>query len=108
VWIRFKDGRRWKLPEWLPITETRLVELRAAVTQAYKAHQSREDANLGFVPLTFADVACREALELSGLDRMLVLYATYMRVQVADGSWDNGPVGQWRTYPAIYKENDNE
>lgn len=104
MWIRLRDGRGWKL-EWMLITEPQLVELRAAVAKAFKAYcEAHEDARVGFVPLTFAQTVITDFdLPLSGLDRMLVGYASYQRVQVADGTWDDGPTGRWRTYKEIYQ-----
>lgn len=103
TWARLKYGREWKV-EWLPIAEAKLVELRAAVAEAYKAYrEAHEDACVGFVPLTFAQNVIEDfGLGVSGLDRMLVGYAAYQRVQVADGTWDEGPTGRWRTYKEIY------
>lgn len=113
MWVRFKSRGKWDSPTWIIADQPNLVLLRRAVHEEWLRWRERtpEVKRIGFVPRTFASSVLDENKERFidgklpiGADRIMLTYALYLRIQVAEGSWHDGPTGKWTTLPNVYEE----
>jgi hypothetical protein len=108
IWWRGRRANTWD--HWRFERRFTLAQLRAvrhAITAAWEA--CGKDS-LGFAPRTFAvTVARQNGLELPArLDGILFSYALYQRIQVAEGTYAEGPPGQVVSFANVYDHSNKE
>lgn len=89
LWWRGKRGRTWER-EWRFMSGWTAEKLLAV--RRLMPHPKERD-QIGFAPRTAAVVAAERngVLLPNGADGIAFSYALYQRVQVCDGTWEDGP-----------------
>jgi hypothetical protein len=90
-WRGRRNEREWD--DWRYIATLTLKELRAMRTTITRVWHDSGGTTIGFVPRTFAvSIATKHGLRMpKGLDGILMSYALYLPIQVAEGSYEDGP-----------------